>query len=221
MIASPSHSHSPEWTVRPLRPFEPQRLFLRSNPIREFHIRLLAGAFGSWGIPIECSIYDYCDRYANLPSSSISSLINSEISRLRGFRLAAKRICGGGARIHHSHRSPRLFFSGGLPKTWGLLCCTNLSCQGWPWGKLRHTLRNVLGYPASTAPPWFFWFSTYLPDMQNYSFVPPSGPPREGHKSKMPHLPIVKWWKTLDADEPATDYVFVDEHNRHKRLKGM
>lgn len=156
MIASPFHSHSPEWTIRPLRPFEPQLLFPRSNPTAVFNIRLSPGAFGSWGIPIECLIYDYCDRYANLPSSSISSLINSEISRLRGFRLAAKRICGGGAPIHHSHRSPRLFFSGGLPKTWGLLCCTNLSCQGWPWGKLRHTLRNVLEYPASTAPPWFF-----------------------------------------------------------------
>ncbi|EKV04960.1 hypothetical protein PDIG_82160 [Penicillium digitatum PHI26] len=35
--------------------------------------------------------------------------------------------------------------------------------------------------------------------MQGYSFAPPSGPPREGQKN----------------------YVFVDEHNRHKRLKGM
>ncbi|KAJ5147706.1 uncharacterized protein N7443_000706 [Penicillium atrosanguineum] len=35
--------------------------------------------------------------------------------------------------------------------------------------------------------------------MQNYSFAPPSGPPREGQKN----------------------YVFVDEHNRHKRLKVM
>ncbi|KAF7629811.1 hypothetical protein F9C07_2287458 [Aspergillus flavus] len=35
--------------------------------------------------------------------------------------------------------------------------------------------------------------------MQGYSFTPPTGPPREGHKN----------------------YVFVDEHNRHKRLKVM
>ncbi|KAJ5092223.1 hypothetical protein NUU61_007093 [Penicillium alfredii] len=35
--------------------------------------------------------------------------------------------------------------------------------------------------------------------MQGYSFAPPSGPPREGQKN----------------------YVFVDEHNRHKRLKGQ
>ncbi|KAF7515653.1 hypothetical protein PCG10_002990 [Penicillium crustosum] len=35
--------------------------------------------------------------------------------------------------------------------------------------------------------------------MQGYSFAPPSGPPREGQKN----------------------YVFVDEHNRHKRLKVM
>ncbi|KAJ9272264.1 transcriptional regulator family: Fungal Specific TF [Paecilomyces variotii] len=35
--------------------------------------------------------------------------------------------------------------------------------------------------------------------MQNYSFAPASGPPREGQKN----------------------YVFVDEHNRHKRLKVM
>ncbi|KAL4883609.1 hypothetical protein BJY04DRAFT_21959 [Aspergillus karnatakaensis] len=35
--------------------------------------------------------------------------------------------------------------------------------------------------------------------MQGYSFVPPAGPPREGQKN----------------------YVFVDEHNRHKRLKVM
>ncbi|KAJ5628351.1 hypothetical protein N7490_010579 [Penicillium lividum] len=35
--------------------------------------------------------------------------------------------------------------------------------------------------------------------MQGYSFAPPTGPPREGQKN----------------------YVFVDEHNRHKRLKVM
>ncbi|KAJ5476027.1 Transcription factorfungi [Penicillium sp. IBT 31633x] len=35
--------------------------------------------------------------------------------------------------------------------------------------------------------------------MQGYSFAPPAGPPREGQKN----------------------YVFVDEHNRHKRLKVM
>ncbi|KAJ0420999.1 hypothetical protein BJY00DRAFT_323445 [Aspergillus carlsbadensis] len=35
--------------------------------------------------------------------------------------------------------------------------------------------------------------------MQGYSFMPPTGPPREGQKN----------------------YVFVDEHNRHKRLKVM
>ncbi|KAJ5716781.1 hypothetical protein N7488_002427 [Penicillium malachiteum] len=35
--------------------------------------------------------------------------------------------------------------------------------------------------------------------MQGYSFAPPSGPPRDGQKN----------------------YVFVDEHNRHKRLKVM
>ncbi|KAK1141924.1 hypothetical protein N8T08_008335 [Aspergillus melleus] len=35
--------------------------------------------------------------------------------------------------------------------------------------------------------------------MQSYSFTTPTGPPREGHKN----------------------YVFVDEHNRHKRLKVM
>ncbi|KAL1961597.1 hypothetical protein VTN77DRAFT_1397 [Rasamsonia byssochlamydoides] len=35
--------------------------------------------------------------------------------------------------------------------------------------------------------------------MQGYSYTTPSGPPREGHKN----------------------YVFVDEHNRHKRLKVM
>ena len=58
--------------------------------------------------------------------------------------------------------------------------------------------------------------------MQGYSFAPPSGPPREGHKSK----PVLDQWAysirvATDKSNHFPDYVFVDEHNRHKRLKGM
>jgi hypothetical protein len=53
--------------------------------------------------------------------------------------------------------------------------------------------------------------------MQGYTFVPPSGPPREGQKSEqsMPRR-VLRPGANTEAD-----YVFVDEHNRHKRLKGV
>ncbi|KAJ5612418.1 hypothetical protein N7510_005612 [Penicillium lagena] len=50
--------------------------------------------------------------------------------------------------------------------------------------------------------------------MQGYTFTPPSGPPREGQKS--PSYPR----KLICLLRVIPNYVFVDEHNRHKRLKG-
>lgn len=60
--------------------------------------------------------------------------------------------------------------------------------------------------------------------MQGYSFTPPTAPPREGHKSKI--LIANQYLRALSRLRlqvliHVTDYVFVDEHNRHKRLKGM
>lgn len=64
--------------------------------------------------------------------------------------------------------------------------------------------------------------------MQGYSFAPPSGPSKEGHKSKhtsiydklLPHWGLESK-RVLTENTRVLDYVFVDEHNRHKRLKGM
>ncbi|KAE8147568.1 hypothetical protein BDV25DRAFT_168980 [Aspergillus avenaceus] len=60
--------------------------------------------------------------------------------------------------------------------------------------------------------------------MQGYSFTPPTGPPKEGHKSKALAPAEVKQntrLKTAANRLWLKDYVFVDEHNRHKRLKVM
>lgn len=68
--------------------------------------------------------------------------------------------------------------------------------------------------------------------MSTLSFAPTQGPQREMQKSKQPQslfllagqqqaaITII-WRKFETANQNAhADYVFVDEHNRHKRLKG-
>lgn len=69
--------------------------------------------------------------------------------------------------------------------------------------------------------------------MQGFSFMGPPGPPREGQKSKTP-IPVSLLCGVSHAHKSQNkdsmdllmtaftclDYVFVDEHNRHKRLKG-
>lgn len=63
--------------------------------------------------------------------------------------------------------------------------------------------------------------------MQGYPNVSPPAPPKEGHKSGHPYLlclrvvPHVPTKSSFDHADQKIDYVFVDEHNRHKRLKGM
>ena len=51
--------------------------------------------------------------------------------------------------------------------------------------------------------------------MQTYSFAPPNLGLGDNKKSKASFRARV----ILEADQ-TPDYVFVDEHNRHKRLKG-
>lgn len=57
--------------------------------------------------------------------------------------------------------------------------------------------------------------------MNSYTFAPQQFPQRETQKSEMTrpnHIPddLVE----SQTNTPIIDYVFVDEHNRHKRLKG-
>jgi hypothetical protein len=57
--------------------------------------------------------------------------------------------------------------------------------------------------------------------VDSFSFVPPSyQPPRETQKSSLSEMAPKKTVFGC-SDMMAADYVFVDEHNRHKRLKGM
>jgi hypothetical protein len=52
--------------------------------------------------------------------------------------------------------------------------------------------------------------------MQSFAFAPPSLAPRENQRSES-----VRTNAERDRDSCCrVDYVFVDEHNRHKRLKG-
>jgi hypothetical protein len=51
--------------------------------------------------------------------------------------------------------------------------------------------------------------------MPNFSFAPTNTGPRENQKSASSSCIILPVKSNL-----ALDYVFVDEHNRHKRLKG-
>ena len=55
--------------------------------------------------------------------------------------------------------------------------------------------------------------------MQNFSFAPTNFGPRENQKSAQ--LPNRLRDFEVDIGWSILDYVFVDEHNRHKRLKGM
>lgn len=56
--------------------------------------------------------------------------------------------------------------------------------------------------------------------MSNFSFAPQSyHQPRETQKSAHPPLPF-RLSVGDDSNRRLADYVFVDEHNRHKRLKG-
>jgi hypothetical protein len=61
--------------------------------------------------------------------------------------------------------------------------------------------------------------------MNSFSFAPPTTyqqPPREQQKSAQRPLPRELDRSTSgNANHYLPDYVFVDEHNRHKRLKGM
>jgi hypothetical protein len=57
--------------------------------------------------------------------------------------------------------------------------------------------------------------------MQSFSFAPNNFGARENQKSAQSL--ILPAWPTVLNEAPAdtgVDYVFVDEHNRHKRLKG-
>jgi hypothetical protein len=58
--------------------------------------------------------------------------------------------------------------------------------------------------------------------MQTFSFTPANFPPRENQKSAYPKLPTHLSLPSFDyrLTKSLIDYVFVDEHNRHKRLKG-
>jgi hypothetical protein len=59
--------------------------------------------------------------------------------------------------------------------------------------------------------------------MQNFTFAPASFMPRENQKSThVPFLSRIMIAPTVSPDRltVSVDYVFVDEHNRHKRLKG-
>jgi len=52
--------------------------------------------------------------------------------------------------------------------------------------------------------------------MQSFSFAPNNFGQRENQKSALIALP-----RENGLANYGSDYVFVDEHNRHKRLKGM
>ena len=51
--------------------------------------------------------------------------------------------------------------------------------------------------------------------MQSFTFAPPTLAPRENQRSESGRL-----MRRSLTDWRHADYVFVDEHNRHKRLKG-
>lgn len=57
--------------------------------------------------------------------------------------------------------------------------------------------------------------------MSNFSFAPQTyHQPRETQKSTRPPSPPDAGF-LINLTHFSVDYVFVDEHNRHKRLKGM
>ena len=60
------------------------------------------------------------------------------------------------------------------------------------------------------------------PAMQNYSFAPPNLGVGGDQKSKQsPLLRVFQFHGLHNELTKGVDYVFVDEHNRHKRLKGI
>jgi hypothetical protein len=58
--------------------------------------------------------------------------------------------------------------------------------------------------------------------MQSFSFTPANFGPRENQKSAQPIYLRLCPYKNCERGLTnfLIDYVFVDEHNRHKRLKG-
>lgn len=52
--------------------------------------------------------------------------------------------------------------------------------------------------------------------MQTYSFAPPNLGLSDNKKSQS----YLLWGLSAELANLVPDYVFVDEHNRHKRLKG-
>lgn len=78
------------------------------------------------------------------------------------------------------------------------------------------------------AAETFALYRFFVWEMQGYSFAPPSGP--QGRVIKVSilrcmtnccHVRRLESKRVLTENTRVLDYVFVDEHNRHKRLKGM